>query len=54
MPLDQATDAQVRQAVDRINNRPRKCFAFKTPIKVLQNAFDSGEITVSPSVALHG
>ena len=31
MPLDQATDAQVRQAVDRINNRPRKCFAFKTP-----------------------
>ena len=52
MPLDQITDDQVQWAVSRINNRPRKCLDFKTPIEVLQNAFDSGEITVSPSVAL--
>jgi len=54
MPLDQITDEQVRRAVHRINNRPRKCLAFKTPIEVLQSAYDSGEITVSPSVALEG
>jgi len=54
MPLDQVTDEQVRRAVHRINNRPRKCLAFKTPIEVLQSAYDSGEITVSPSVALEG
>ncbi|MCY4278128.1 MAG: hypothetical protein OXE81_09885 [Gammaproteobacteria bacterium] len=28
--------------------------ASKTPIEVLQSAYDSGEITVSPSVALEG
>ena len=54
MPLDQVTDEQVRHAVSRINNRPRKCLGFKTPVEVLQNAYDSGEITVSPSVALEG
>ena len=54
MPLDQITDQQVQRAVDRINNRPRKCLGFKTPIEVLQNAFNSGEISVSPSVALQG
>ena len=42
------------QAVHRINNRPRKCLGFKAPIEVLQNAFDPGGITISPSVALHG
>ena len=54
MPLDRITDGQVQRAVSRINNRPRKCLGFKTPIEVLQNAFDSGEISVSPSVALQG
>ena len=54
MPLDRITDEQVQRAVSRINNRPRKCLGFKTPIEVLQNAFDSGEISVSPSVALQG
>ncbi len=54
MPLDQVTDEQVRKAVSRINNRPRKRLGFKTPVEVLQNAYDSARITVSPSVALHG
>ena len=54
MPLDGITDEQVGRAVSRINHRPRKCLGFKTPVEVLQNAYDSGEITVSPSVALQG
>ena len=54
MPLDGITDEQVRRAVSGINNRPRKCLGFKTPVEVLQNVYDSGEITVSPSVALQG
>ena len=54
MPLDQITDEQVRQAVHRINNRPRKRLGFKASIEVLQNAFDPSGITISPSVALHG
>lgn len=47
MPLDAVTDVQVRRAVSRINHRPRKCLGFKTPVEVLQNAYDSGEITGS-------
>jgi len=54
MPLDQVADEQARHAVARINNRPRKRLGFRTPVEVLQNAYDSGEITVSPSVALEG
>ena len=52
MPLDGISDEQVRRAVSRINNRPRKCLGFKTPVEVLQDDYDSGEFTVSPSVAL--
>ncbi len=32
--IAQTCDADVQQAMDRLNNRPRKCLGFKTPNQV--------------------
>lgn len=36
MPLDKVNVSEVEIAVDKLNNRPRKCLKFKTPYEVFQ------------------
>ena len=38
MRLDQITERQVQEAVDRLNSRPRKCLGFHTPEEALNRA----------------
>jgi len=52
--FDAVTQDQVDRAVDRINRRPRKSLGFLTPLEVLQNAVNAGEIDPSTGVALLG
>jgi IS30 family transposase len=33
------SDADIKFVTDRLNNRPRKCLGFKTPIEVFENRF---------------
>jgi IS30 family transposase len=44
MDLAEVTDAEVQHAMDKLNNRPRKCLGFKTPNQVL--------FGINPPVAL--
>ncbi len=52
MAFDGITQLQVDEAVARINNRPRKCRGYLTPIEVLKIAMKTGEIKLPTSVAL--
>lgn len=36
MPLDKVTDIEVFHAIDKLNNRPRKCLGFKTPYETFR------------------
>ncbi|MCW7553949.1 IS30 family transposase [Endozoicomonas gorgoniicola] len=36
MELDKVTEDQVFSAVDKLNNRPRKCLGFRTPYEVFE------------------
>jgi IS30 family transposase len=38
-PLDTVSDDQIRFITDRLNNRPRKALAFRTPNEVFHNHF---------------
>ncbi|OEU70592.1 MAG: hypothetical protein BA863_18475 [Desulfovibrio sp. S3730MH75] len=42
--LSEVTDAEVQQAMDKLNNRPRKYLGFKTPYHVF--------FGINPPVAL--
>jgi IS30 family transposase len=44
MDLSEVNDAEVQQAMDKLNNRPRKCLGFKTPNQVF--------FGINPPVAL--
>ena len=44
MDLAKVTDAEVKKAMDKLNNRPRKCLGFKTPTQVF--------FGINPPVAL--
>jgi IS30 family transposase len=44
MDLAEVTDAEVQKAMDKLNNRPRKCLGFKTPNQVF--------FGINPPVAL--
>ena len=33
------SDHDVQHVADRLNNRPRKCLGFRTPIEVFENRF---------------
>jgi IS30 family transposase len=44
MDLSEVTDAEVQNAMDKLNNRPRKCLGFKTPNQVF--------FGINPPVAL--
>jgi IS30 family transposase len=35
--MSRISDATLADAIDRINNRPRKCLGYKTPSEILQN-----------------
>jgi transposase, IS30 family len=50
MPLDKVNVPEVEIAVDKLNNRPRKCLKFKTPYEVFQKLTG---IDLTKKVVLH-
>ncbi|BCR35456.1 IS30 family transposase [Mariniplasma anaerobium] len=41
MDLSQTNDVEVLNVLTRLNNRPRKCINFKTPLEVINESYDA-------------
>ncbi len=47
MPLSQVRPEQVRSAIDKLNNRPRKCLDYRTPKEAFRDAIlDEGSVAL--------
>lgn len=46
-PMAQLTKSQIEKAVERLNNRPRKCLGYKIPNQVFKDKAQTVALTVA-------